>query len=265
MTDQLSPKNAYETLPLIYDEAGFSDFAKKYVPDFIQYLQEQGWIGRRVLDLGCGTGVSIEALSERRMSVTGVDASQEMIARATARVTALGYDAQLIRENLQNYIPLEKGFDLILCLNVLNHISSVRDLEKVFQRANWGLETGKVFLFDLHTIRGLSESIGNKTEIYHDSNDLFVVIDNQFDYETSSLWQYYKFFFRQPGGDFIRSEEDHILRGYPYRAVVGMLQRSGFQLQHAINLYFQPFDITTDTTGRVVIIAEKTRDFNQGS
>ncbi len=265
MTDQLSPKNAYETLPLIYDEAGFSNFAKEYVPAFIQYLQEQGWIGRRVLDLGCGTGISLAELSSRRMSVTGVDSSQEMIARAMARVEQSGYDAQLVRESLQNYVPIEKGFDLVMCLNVLNHIASVRDLEKVFQRANWGLEVGKVFLFDLHTIRGLSENIGDKSEIYHDSNDLFVVIDNQFDYETSSLWQYYKFFFRQPGSDFIRGEEEHILRGYPYRAIVGMLQRSGFQVQNAINLNFRPFDITTDKTGRVVIIAEKIRDFNQGS
>jgi SAM-dependent methyltransferase len=264
MTDQLSPKNAYETLPLIYDEAGFSDFAKEYVPAFIQYLQEHGWIGRRVLDLGCGTGVSIQTLGERRMSVTGVDSSPEMIAQATARLSEASFDFQLIHDTLQNYVPPEKGFDLVLCLNVLNHVASVRDLEKVFQRANWGLESGKIFLFDLHTIRGLAANNGDRTEIFHDSNDLFVTIDNQFDYETSSLWQYYKFFFRQPGGDFVRSEEDHILRGYPYRAVVGMLQRSGFQVQHAVDLNFRPFDITTDKTGHVVIIAEKTRDFNQG-
>lgn len=40
--------------------------------------------GRRVLDVGCGTGVLAEALAKRGARVWGVDASPEMLARARA-------------------------------------------------------------------------------------------------------------------------------------------------------------------------------------
>ncbi|HEY7560617.1 MAG TPA: methyltransferase domain-containing protein [Gaiellaceae bacterium] len=41
--------------------------------------------GRRVLDVGCGTGLLADALAQRGARVWGVDASPEMLARARAR------------------------------------------------------------------------------------------------------------------------------------------------------------------------------------
>lgn len=41
--------------------------------------------GRRVLDVGCGTGSFASALAERRAEVWGVDASEEMLAQAWTR------------------------------------------------------------------------------------------------------------------------------------------------------------------------------------
>jgi ubiquinone/menaquinone biosynthesis C-methylase UbiE len=42
-------------------------------------------LGRRVLDVGCGTGVLAAALTERGSRVWGVDASEEMLVEASAR------------------------------------------------------------------------------------------------------------------------------------------------------------------------------------
>jgi SAM-dependent methyltransferase len=49
-------------------------------------VHEGGLVGRRVLDLGCGTGAMAEALDERGSRVWGVDASEEMLAVARARL-----------------------------------------------------------------------------------------------------------------------------------------------------------------------------------
>jgi SAM-dependent methyltransferase len=54
--------------------------------EVFEALVEQGDLaGRRVLDVGCGTGVLAAALAERGSRVWGVDASEEMLAQAAAR------------------------------------------------------------------------------------------------------------------------------------------------------------------------------------
>jgi SAM-dependent methyltransferase len=52
---------------------------------FEAIVAEAGGAGRRVLDVGCGTGRLAHALAERGADVWGVDASEEMLAQARTR------------------------------------------------------------------------------------------------------------------------------------------------------------------------------------
>jgi ubiquinone/menaquinone biosynthesis C-methylase UbiE len=52
---------------------------------FDALVEHADLLGRRVLDVGCGTGVLAAALAERGSRVWGVDASEEMLAQAAAR------------------------------------------------------------------------------------------------------------------------------------------------------------------------------------
>jgi SAM-dependent methyltransferase len=265
MTDQLMmAQNMYKSLPYIYDEAGFSHYALEYTPIYLNFLQQRGWIGRRILDLGCGTGVSLHFFSQQRMMVTGVDSSEGMIAVARQRLKDVPYDVTLIQEDLRRYTPPEKTFDLALSIgDTLNYIPSVRDLETLFQRVNFGLEDGRTFLFDLRTVRSMAEDFGQKTQILVDDPKIFVVGRNRFDYESSTLAQHFTFFYHHEQPNFQRDQEVHVLRGYPFRAVLSMLQRCGFELKHALDLNLGPFDPATDPHGRVVVIAEKVRHLAQ--
>lgn len=262
MTDQLVPQNVYSNLPYVYDDAGFSAYALEYTPIFLNFLQKTGWIGRRILDLGCGTGVSLEFFSGQRMMMTGVDVSEGMIDVSRQRLEAASVDATLVCEDVRRYMPVEKAFDLVISIgDVMNYISSVRDLEGIFQRVNYGLEMGRTFLFDLRTLRSLAEDFGQKTQELVNKEDLYVVVRNRYDYETQTLAQHFTFFYQdeeQP--NYIRAEENHILRGYPFRAVTTMLARAGFEVKHALDLNLNAFDPDKDPHGRVVILAEKVRD-----
>lgn len=80
--------------------------------------------GVRVLDVGTGTGRAAIGLARAGASVTGVDASAEMLDVARARVAALGEDALDITFDLgdAHALPFPSGhFDAAVSLRVLMH------------------------------------------------------------------------------------------------------------------------------------------------
>ena len=80
--------------------------------------------GEQVLDLGCGQGVFSRALAQSGATVTGLDASSSLIARARS------YPAQglryLVRDaaQLQGLEPMD-AISAILCLQNLEHLEAV--------------------------------------------------------------------------------------------------------------------------------------------
>lgn len=95
-------------------------------------------LGRRVrtvLDVGCGEGNWLAPLRRLRprVSYTGVDASEYVVARFGARRNIrLGTIDSLDR------MRLRKEYDLILCVGVLNYLSPAQlaaGLEQVYQHA----------------------------------------------------------------------------------------------------------------------------------
>jgi len=99
-----------------------------------------------VLDLGCGTGLCGLRFRDWARTLTGVDQSSHMLAKARERG---GYD-ELIQGDL--LIPLqerEEAFDLILASDVLLYLG---DLEPVYQGVARALRPGGNFAFtvDVH-------------------------------------------------------------------------------------------------------------------
>lgn len=253
-TDQLRQ----EVLAPIYDMAGFSDYTLTYTPQIIQFLHQHDWLGRQILDMGCGTGVATEIFCQLNMAVTAVDSSPAMLAKAQERLNNTPYDVTFVHETLKNFTPVEQHYDLAFCLDVVNHIQTPADVEVIFQKTFRGLQSGKLFVFDLQTLRGLSQnSAAQHNEVLYNNESLYIVANNTFDYDAYSLRRYYTIFQRQASRQFSRSETLEILRGYPYRAIKGMLERVGFQVKYKLSLSFQLLDETSDPDGRIIIVAEK--------
>ena len=97
--------------------------------------------GRRILDVGTGTGRAAIALARRGAIVTGVDASAEMLAVAERRAKdALGHGAgggavTFARGDAHRLDFPDAGFDSVVCLRVLMHTpdwrASLRELCRV--------------------------------------------------------------------------------------------------------------------------------------
>ena len=95
--------------------------------------------GRRILDVGTGTGRGAIALAARGAQVTGVDASAEMLAVARRRAAESGVSVEFVQGDAHGLSYPDRSFDVVLCLRVLMHTPdwrrSLGELCRVADRA----------------------------------------------------------------------------------------------------------------------------------
>lgn len=68
-----------------------------------------------ILDVGCGTGVSLEYFLQKKIDAIGVENSKLAIKKS-----AVG--EKIIRHNLKKEFNLKRKFDLVWCFEVIEHI-----------------------------------------------------------------------------------------------------------------------------------------------
>lgn len=247
----------YAVLAPIYDVTGMADYARRITPHLMDYAQHIDWLGRRILVLGCGTGASIEYLSNYPYAITGVDNSPEMLALARGRLSDPGLNIKWKQQDIRELGGQLTAADLVLALNVFNEVNSLRDLETAFNGVQKSLESGKLFLFDMATVQGLTEDgLTGHRLLYNDPQNLTVFTINDYDYERQMQTIQY-LIFRQKGQLWERSEAKRILRAFPTQAIASLLQRSGFNMRAILNGDLEPYEPNSSRATRVVFVAEK--------
>ncbi len=88
--------------------------------------------GRRVLDAGCGVAYGSAMLAEAgARRVVGVDLAEEVLANVRSRVPP---NVRLERADLRD-LPFEDGsFDLVVCFEVIEHITNQEEVVQEFVR-----------------------------------------------------------------------------------------------------------------------------------
>ncbi|MEB2287001.1 MAG: class I SAM-dependent methyltransferase [Anaerolineae bacterium] len=259
----------YSRLAAIYDRAGLSAYARQQAPRYLELAQSLGWAGRRVLDLGCGTGVSAWLLARQGMRVFGLDTSAEMLAQAAVQgqtfveggeVVADVYEMPAFLQMDIRHLEVPAGpVDLTLAAGgVLNAMSSLRDLEQVFGRVRGALEDDRLFIFDMLTIGGLAASAAQSDRVIFDNgSDLLLIARSHFSYETQRRTVRYTIFAQQGNLTWGRTDELHAERGYPVQGVVALLERTGFAVLAVLGADLEPFDAQEETSDRAVFIAAR--------
>lgn len=79
--------------------------------------------GKRVLDLGCGSGEKTALLCQRGAQVLGVDVSSELIALAEQRLRQADLMAELKVGSAYSIEIADESVDVIFCASVLHHFN----------------------------------------------------------------------------------------------------------------------------------------------
>ena len=208
MTDHIAPEKMFHEISIIYDQVGFADYSVTLVEKCLMFLHQHDWLGRHIVELGCGTGKAAEYLCQNRMNVTAVDVSPEMLNKAANRLEGRGYSIELAQDDMRVYDSQDKVFDLALSINTLSYTPSIGYLSAVFKRMHGLLRENKMAVFDMWSVGGLATHFGQGSEVLYDEKGVFLAVRNNFSYEAYRLHQQYTFFYEEQGKIY-RSSEEH--------------------------------------------------------
>ena len=148
-------RSAYADLAALYDLWVADSRYRAWLVGLVGLAREHGLAGARVLDVGCGTGLSTVPLLELGLDVTACDPAPEMLAQAELKI---GQRATLVDAGLPR-LPVLGEFDLVLAANdVINHVLDAERLCDAVASMAANLATHGLLLLDastLATYRGL--------------------------------------------------------------------------------------------------------------
>jgi SAM-dependent methyltransferase len=162
---------AYARLAGVYDEIVVDPCHGRWA-SFLDELWSSDPAGvQSVLDLCCGTGLLAGELIARGYRLVGVDASDEMLAVAGAR---LGDHATLIPETLPS-LNVEGVFDATVCtFDGLNYLT-LDELRLTAAAVARSLRPAGWFVFDLHTDAMMDFTLANPVVAGESAGNGFVI------------------------------------------------------------------------------------------
>jgi SAM-dependent methyltransferase len=143
-----TPTATYEPLAPHYDTYRDTSVYVEWLNGLLELAVEHGLDGGLALDVGCGTGASLEVVIAAGYEGSGVDPSPAMLDRARAR---LGDDVELGVSALPEPLPVGPKVDLVTAFNdVLNYVEP-EALNRSFAVLADRMRSGGLLLFDANT------------------------------------------------------------------------------------------------------------------
>lgn len=144
-----SARETYDAFAAAYDDFNHNYMYERWTGRLLAKAEEVGLEGDRLLDVGCGTGLSFISMLDRGWRVTACDISPAMLDLAQVKV---GDAATLLTADMRK-LPVLGQFDLIWAVNdAVNYLLTTEELEAALWGMRRNLAPGGIILFDLNTL-----------------------------------------------------------------------------------------------------------------
>lgn len=136
----------YDTIMEDIDYEGWAFF-------MLQIAESYQWQGKKILDLGCGTGNSCFPFYARGYDIIGLDGSAEMLNVAQQKLPPVRF----VQGDFCTF-QLEQNFDMVISVfDSLNNLLTPEDFLACAKQVYQHLNHGGLFLFDVNTTIGLRD------------------------------------------------------------------------------------------------------------
>lgn len=142
-------QRTYEAMAPVYDDFTAHHEYDLWIADLLKLLKRRGLQGKRLLDVGCGTGKSFLEMLPRDWEVTACDISPAMLDLAREKA---GDRVQFALANMLE-LPVFGEFDLVWALDdAINYLLSPEELVQALAGMRANLAPTGLLLFDVNAL-----------------------------------------------------------------------------------------------------------------
>ncbi|CAM3113689.1 class I SAM-dependent methyltransferase [Filibacter tadaridae] len=219
---------SYSQFASVYDEL-MTDIPYEAYVDILDGAAA-GIEGKRILDIGCGTGLLSVKLAKRGADVTGIDLSTDMLAVARERATSLSLPIQFVQQPMQELEGFS-GFDVaVIAIDSLNYVLDRADVLATFKHVHKALSVGGSLVFDVHSLFKIDE-IFMEGPFTFDNNRIAYIWETDEGDVPHSVYSELAFFVREESGLYRRFDEIHTQRTFEVNSYVELLREAGFSIE----------------------------------
>lgn len=215
----------------------YNQFAALYdeLMEDIPYENYLAWVshesgglqGKRILDLGCGTGTLSIGFAHLGANVTGVDLSAQMIEQAVEKAKQEELKIHFIQDSMTNF-KSDQQFDIvIIAVDSLNYLKTPDEVNETLSAVYKLLSPGGQLFFDVHTPAKIDMYLEGPF-IYDDERISYMWSTEAGD-EAHSVYHDITFFVQEVGDRYVRFDEHHYQRTYPELKYTEWLKGSLFK------------------------------------
>lgn len=247
---------AYQNLASVYDQFMKHAPYDKWVSFTEKMVDLYGVSGKRMVDLGCGTGEITLRLSDRGFDVTGVDISETMLAEASQKAMQQKKNIFWVQQDIRTLQGFENVDVCVSYCDVMNYVTEKKDIETVCQNVFHSLNKAGLFIFDIHYLPYVTEQLVdcNFSDVMDDAAYIWECEPGETEGE---MHHFITFFARQGNGQYHRYDEYHHQQTYATDFYTTALEKAGFtKIQFYADFSTENHEINQDKQ-RIFILAEK--------
>lgn len=186
--------------------------------------------GKRLLDIGCGTGLLSVKFAKKGAAVTGLDLSADMLAVASERASSLNLEISFIEQPMEK-MDIPGTFDgAVIAIDSLNYVKEKEDVAQTFRKIYDLLAVGGVLLFDVHSTYK-TDDVFMEAPFVFDNGRIAYIWQTEEGHEEHSVYSELAFFVRNESGMYRRFDEVHYQRTFDTYTYVEMLNEAGFTIE----------------------------------